>query len=249
MKISLYTTSGCGLALVLALVLPMAAATFNGQLGVGSSSITFLPGPPNQVQIGARIIDAFNGHDFTDYSPVAIEWALSMSSTNQAVTPDLFTLVGGTSGTITMPAGETITFGLTDGKLVNGSFTPIQGPGDAVNGNVTFTTYGPDSGTGTILNGVINVTGNADPSGFFSSLGLRSGYPGGELAFSLDVSCTSGDSTVPCIAAEDPTGMVISAGLTPAPTSPAVPEPGTIALLGGGLLALQFLRRRQNARG
>jgi hypothetical protein len=225
--------------------LPVAASTFNGALGVGSSPITFYPSPTNEVQIGASVINAFNGHDFSDYGSIALEWALSMSSTNNSVTPDLFSLSGGTSGTITMPAGETITFGLTDGQIINGSFSPIHGPGDAINGTVTFTTYQPDGAEGTILNGVVNVTGNADPSGFFSSLGLRSGYPGGPLALSLDVTCTAGSGAVPCIAAMDPSGTVNSAGLTAAPATAAVPEPNALALLGCGVMALGLIRRRR----
>ena len=64
--------------------------------------------------------------------------------------PTSFTLNGGTSGTIGTPAGETITFGLTDGKIVNGNFTPIQGPGDSVTGTMAWTTYAPD-GSGEII--------------------------------------------------------------------------------------------------
>lgn len=69
----------------------------------------------------------------------------------------------------------------------------------------------------------LNVMGNADPSGFFSSVGLRSGYPGGQLALSLDVTCSSGSSAVPYIAALDPSGTVNSAALTAAP--PPFPIP------------------------
>jgi hypothetical protein len=33
-------------------------------------------------------------------------------------------------------------------------FSPIHGPGDSIDGTVTFTTYQPDGAGGTILNGV-----------------------------------------------------------------------------------------------
>lgn len=89
----------------------------------------------------------------------------------------------------------------------------------------------------------MSVTGNADPSGFFSSLGLRSGYPGGLLALSLDVTCTSGANSVPCIAAMDPSGTVNLAGLMAAPATSAAPEPGGMALVVCGILALALWRR------
>ncbi len=146
-----------------------------------------------------------------------------------------------------MPNGETITFGLVNGKIGAGGFTPIGGPGDAVNGDVTWTTYAPDGAGGTILNGVVNVTGNADPSGFFASLGLRSGYPGGQLALTLDVTCTSDGSPTPCIAAGDPSGTVNSAGLF-APAPSGTPEPATISLLGLGLAAILLRRSRRISR-
>ena len=92
---------------------------------------------------------------------------------------------------------------------------------------------------------MVNVTGNADPSGFFSSPGLRSGYPGGQLALSLDVTCAAGVGAVPGIAAADPSGTVNSAGLTGEPTTAAVPEPRGMALLGCVVVALGIWRRRE----
>jgi hypothetical protein len=207
---------------------------FNGSLGVGSSPFTFSPG---QVQIGATGVNAANFHDFTDYQPVALEWALSMSSSVGGVTPDIFPLVGGTSGTITMPSGETITFGLSSGTGTSTSnFSPIGG--DSINGTVVLTTYQPDGSGGTILNGVVSVTGTFLPNSFFSSLGLRSGFPGGQLAISLDVTCSPG----PCIAPVDPGGTVTSTNLAP---DSSVPEPSTLGIAGFGLGIVALLRRRR----
>jgi len=210
-----------------------AGAVFNGSLGVGTSPFTFNPG---QVQVGATGINSANFSDFSDYQPTAIEWALNMSSSDNTVTPDLFTLSGGTSGAIVMPNGESITMGLATGTgTFSGNFSPVGG--DAINGTVVFTTYAPDGSGGTVLNAVVTVTGNFQANSFFSALGLRSGFPGGTLDLALDVTC----SPSPCITGGDPGGSVTSTRLQAQSTTP---EPSTSVLAGIGLALATAIRRR-----
>jgi hypothetical protein len=222
---------------------------FTGGLGSSSDPVTITPGPSLTVQLGVTAINAMSFQDFADYQPVALEWALSMSNTNLSTPPDVFGLSGGTSGTISTPAGETITFGLVDGHGTSKSnFTPITGNpphaiyGDSIAGTVAFTTYGPDSGSGTLFNAVITVPPGqfADPSGFFSSLGLTNAA-GGQLALTLDVNC----GATGCIQLSDPTGFA-SAGVQPLPVvPPSVPEPASGGLILLGLLGAGRAFRRK----
>jgi hypothetical protein len=241
---------------VLSLVGPVKAARaaglplFTGALGSSSDPITITPGPSLTLQLGATAINAMSFQDFADYQPVALEWALSMSNTNPSTPPDIFGLSGGTSGTISTPAGETITFGLADGHGTStGNFTPITGNppraiyGDGIAGTVTFTTYGPDSGSGTLFNAVVTVPPGefADPSGFFSSLGLTNA-PGGQLALTLDVNCGGSG----CIQLSDPTGFA-SANVQPLLVPSSVPEPASGGLVLFGLVGAARVFRRKSA--
>lgn len=101
--------------------------------------------------------------------------------------------------------------------------------------------------TGTITFTTTNLTNPALKAYLLTNLGAIPTV-GSTAILDLTISC---GSTTACIQANDPTGSVVSATILPnnsLPNNSSTPEPGTEALLGGGLAVLFWLGRARRNR-
>jgi hypothetical protein len=150
---------------------------------------------------------------------------------------------------ITAPSGQSGNFVL--GTLATpASFTLSDDDGASIVGNVVAPpapAWSSSAGSGTVLRFEIEVSSSTVPGGdplstlLDSSLG---GIPGtgALLAVQLDMTCTNDSTMVQCMGEGDPAGS-ITGGLLINSDVAATPEPGTLALLAGGIAAISVRRR------
>jgi hypothetical protein len=149
----------------------------------------------------------------------------------------------------TAPSGQSGNFML--GTLATpASFTLSDDDGASIVGNVVAPpapAWTSSAGSGTVLRFEIEVSSSTVPGGdplntlLDSALG---GVPGtgSLLAVQLDLTCANDSTMVQCMGESDPTGSITSAMLTNADTA-TTPEPGTLALLAGGIAAIAVRHR------
>jgi len=138
-------------------------------------------------------------------------------------------------------SGSFSPFTITEDGLTAFSLTDDKKTPDTLAGNIVFSAATQSEG-GTDLQGVITFTSvNLVNHGVIDFIHNNFGSlpsVGSMANFDLTVSCDTN-----CIQLLDPNGLVTSAVFSPGAVG-AAPEPGTLALLGGGLAALLYRRRR-----
>lgn len=211
-----------------ALMLP--AVMSAGSIAIGSSADVLTFTPPDITLPGT--ISSGPGSNISGV-PVTWNFTTTLNGTNPIFT------TGVTSPFAIDQNGATITFHLTDGlDVINANVALVS----ATN---TSGTVGGYTGDFTDISGVLTYTaGTTIPTPGFQALLLANLgiVPSSGLTSQLDLFVSCGTTTV-CVQTLDPTGTILAAAVSSS-TASAVPEPGTMSLLGFGLAAAVGIKRR-----
>jgi hypothetical protein len=224
-----------------------AAAVFPAGLWAGS---VYLP--------GNNTLFAFSSNQFTVTgcgSPCSVDGSTSPLPSNPAYMVTWIFQFANPISYSTDPSGQSGDFLL--GTVASpGSFTLADDDGGSVVGDLIASpapSWTSSAGDGTTLSFDIELSSSAIPGGdpLTNLLGSALGAmpQTGELwAVQLNASCANDSAFVQCMGAvPDPSGSITSAAITGS-AQPQAPEPGTMALLAGGIAAIA-IRRRIGRRG